>query len=225
MYDEPAMVLEGAHIYVGDRLLLPEVDLEVPTGSHLALSGASGCGKSTLLRVLAGFPPPTTGQLRIDGEVVTSENRHRLRRTLAYVPQTPSLPSGTVVMEYLKEPTLFRTNRGREFEDSEIETEAEALRLPSSLLLQRGDQLSGGEKHRLMLLRGLLLRRRLFVLDELSASLDPASRKAVLRALRRSGATVVSVSHDEHWLAEADTHYEIRAAKLLPLAAKVGATK
>lgn len=218
MYDEPVLVLEGAHIYVGDRLLLPEVDLEIPFGSHVVFSGASGSGKSTLLRVLSGFPPPSTGQLRIDGDVVTGENRHRLRQILAYVPQTPSLPSGVEVMEYLKEPTRFRSNRGTELKDGQIEGAAEALRLPSSLLLQRGNQLSGGEKHRLMLLRGLLLGRRVFVLDELSASLDPASREAALTALRRTGATVVSVSHDEKWIAEADLHYEIRAAKVVPVA-------
>lgn len=221
MYDNPALVLEGAHIYVGDRLILPEVDLEVPSGAHLVLSGPSGSGKSTLLRVLAGFPPPSSGQLRIDGEVVTSENRHRLRRILAYVPQRPSLPSGQGVMEYLKEPTRYRSNRGTEFKDNDVEAAAEALRLPASLLLQRGDQLSGGEKHRVMLLRGLLLGRRVFVLDELSASLDPASRKAALGALRAASATIVSVSHDERWIADADAHYEIRAARLVPVAAEV----
>ena len=220
VYDQPALVLEGAHIYVGDRLLLPEVDLQVPSGSHVVISGASACGKSTILRVSAGFPPPSTGQLRIDGDVLTGENRHRLRRNLAYVPQTPSMPSGIEVMEYLKEPTRFRSNRGRELNDSNVEAEADALRLPSSLLLQRGDQLSGGEKHRLMLLRGLLLGRRVFILDEVSASLDPASRKAALKALRSAEATVVSVSHDERWIGEADFHYEIRAAKLVPVAAK-----
>ncbi len=214
-YDQPALALEGAHIYVGDRLLLPEVDLVVPAGTHVAISGASGSGKSTLLRVLAGFPPPSTGQLRVDGEVVTGENRHRLRRRLAYVPQTPRLPGETLVMEYLKEPGHFRSNRDVSLDDIAVEAEAEKLRLPSSLLLQRTNQLSGGEKHRLMLLRAMLLNREVFLLDELSASLDPASRSAALEALRTRGSTVVSVSHDERWIEDAEYHYEIRAARLV----------
>lgn len=213
-YDQPALALEGAHIYVGDRLLLPEVDLAIPEGSHIAISGASGSGKSTLLRVLAGFPPPATGQLRVDGEVLTGQNRRQLRRKLVYVPQTPRLPGAMDVMDYLKEPGQFRSNRGLSLDDFRIEVEAEALRLPSSLLLQTTNQLSGGEKHRLMLLRGLLLDRRVYLLDELSASLDPASRSAVLDALRAKGSTVVSVSHDERWIEDADYHYEIRAARL-----------
>ncbi|MFP4408659.1 MAG: ATP-binding cassette domain-containing protein [Spirochaetaceae bacterium] len=214
-YDQPALALEGAHIYVGERLLLPEVDLVVPMGSHLAISGASGSGKSVLLRVLAGFPPPSTGQLRVDGEVVSGENRHRLRRRLAYVPQTPRLPGATLVMEYLREPTRFHSNRGVHLNDLTLEAEAEELRLPSSLLLQRTDQLSGGEKHRLMLLRALLLNRQVFLLDEFSASLDPASRGAALETLRQRGSTIVSVSHDERWIEDAEYHYEIRAARLV----------
>ena len=118
-------------------------------------------------------------------------------------------------MDYLKEPGRFRSNRGLSLDDFTIEVEAEALRLPSSLLLQTTDQLSGGEKHRLMLLRGLLLDRSVFLLDELSASLDPASRSAALDALRAKGSTIVSVSHDDRWIEDADCHYEIRAARLV----------
>lgn len=221
-YENPALRLEGAHIYVGDRLLLPDVDLTVPRGRHLVLRGPSGSGKSRLIKTLAGFPPPATGQLLVGGRVLSRANRRLLRGEISYVPQLPRLPAGVAVMEYLREPFAYREHRGRRFSETRVEEEADRLRLPSSLLLQRTDQLSGGEAHRVMVLRGLLLEKRIFLLDEVSASLDPESREALLAALGSAASTVVSVSHDERWIEKADDVYELRAARLVSVGGSNG---
>lgn len=213
-YHPPALALEGAHIYAGEKLLLPEVDLAVERGEHLVIRGESGSGKSTLLKVLCGFPLPATGRLLLDGEPMTPALRGTLRSEIAYVPQQPRLPADSAVMEYLRTPLAYRANRATRVSDREIEAVAEELRLSASLLLQRTSQLSGGEAHRVMVARAILLSRRLFILDEVSASLDPRSRAALLAALAIRSATVVSVSHDARWCSCADRVCELRSARL-----------
>lgn len=181
-----------------ERAGLDGVDLTLTRGKTVALVGASGSGKTTLLKTLAGLLEAESGTAACDeGEPlpVASVGREAL-----LVPQEPEVFSGTV-RENL---TL-----GTDLDDAAIyaalaATRADAVvdRLPGGLdgeLAQRGLSVSGGEKQRLALARGLLhaAGRSLVLLDEPTSSLDPATETAVYRGLLSNlrNAAVVSSVH------------------------------
>src|SRR5579862_4372992 len=83
--------LKGISKRYGDAFAVHPLDLTMPPGQTTALIGPSGCGKSTLLRMIAGLIPPTTGDVFIDGQAVTTDTVLRLRRQIGYVIQDGGL--------------------------------------------------------------------------------------------------------------------------------------
>jgi putative spermidine/putrescine transport system ATP-binding protein len=173
------------------------LDLTVYEGEFLSLLGPSGCGKTTTLNLIAGFVPPTAGQIVIDGEDVTARPAHL--RGLGVVFQSYALFPHLSVRENVAFGLRERRVPAAEI-DRRVGEALELVRLDRAGR-QRPSELSGGMQQRVALARALVYRPRVLLLDEPLAALDRKLREGMrdeLRAIQRTvGITTIFVTHDQ----------------------------
>lgn len=200
---EQAVVFDGVFAAGDDGDILHGVSFSLARGEKAALTGPSGAGKSTVLAAMLGFRPPRAGSIWVHGMELTEGTVGAIRRSLTFVFQEPVLGADTV-REALLLPFSFRAYRGARPSEAVLARALADVALSPAILQKRTDVLSGGEKQRLALARGLLLGHSLCVLDEISSALDAASKATVYQTLSRPELTVLAVSHDAAWLDRCD---------------------
>lgn len=185
------------------QVALAPTDLKFESGRTTVLIGPSGCGKSTILRLVVGLIQPTSGEVRFEGRVLEPKNVLELRRRMGYVIQEGGLfPHLTALDNILLLPRhLHRSEKEMRARLTEL---CDLTCLPSEALAHYPVELSGGQRQRVSLIRALMLRPEVLLLDEPLAALDPMVRatlqtelKAIFQQLRQ---TVILVTHE---LAEA----------------------
>jgi multiple sugar transport system ATP-binding protein len=184
-------------VYPGGTQALYDCSLSIADGELLVLVGPSGCGKSTLLRLLAGLEAPTRGAIRIDGRVVNDESPQS--RNVAMVFQDYALYPHMTVRENLAFPLRMK-RLARDDVARRVAKTAELLEL-GTLLDRLPRQLSGGQRQRVAMGRALVREPAAFLLDEPLSNLDAKLRgqvRAEIETLqRRTGATMLYVTHDQ----------------------------
>jgi putative ABC transport system ATP-binding protein len=180
---------------------LSDVDLVVDSGRITVLQGPSGSGKTTLLTLAGCLARPTSGRVRLDGEVVSGLperfSAELRRRCFGFVFQQFNLIAGLSVRDNVMLPA-YPTGIGQRA----LVARADALlaRLDLARRAQaRVESLSGGEQQRTAIARALINDPPVFIADEPTANLDSALSAAfldVVAALRDEGRTVVLSSHD-----------------------------
>ncbi len=188
-----------------DRPALDRVSLWVPPGQVTVLTGPSGCGKSTLLAVLLGFVRPEQGLVTVGGQDLAGLDPVSWRRQVAWVPQRPTLLTGTV---------LDNVRLGTTASVGEVESALRSVGLPPGSLpdgvhtwvADGGVGLSAGQRQRVALARAVLRDARLVLLDEPTSHLDADSEAVVLAAIARltPRRTVLAVAHRPSVLTIAD---------------------
>ncbi|MFT4229468.1 MAG: ATP-binding cassette domain-containing protein [Microbacterium sp.] len=186
-------------VYDDGTTAVDALDLEVPTGTLLALVGPSGCGKTTSLRMINRLIDPTSGTITLDGMDVLSTDRVTLRRKIGYVIQHAGLfPHRTVVDNVAALPRLLggdrRTTRTRALELLEI------VGLDDRFADRYPWQLSGGQQQRVGVARALATDPPFLLMDEPFSAVDPIVRAQLqdefLRLQAEIGKTIVMVTHD-----------------------------
>jgi ATP-binding cassette subfamily C protein CydD len=182
-----------------DRPALAGLDLAIDRGETLALVGPSGAGKSTLAALLLRFIAAERGTIAVDGVDLSSLDPRNWRRSVAWVPQDPTLFSGTVADNIaLGDPGASRA-RIEAAADSAGATEfIDALPgTYGAILGEGGTTLSGGQRQRLAIARAFLRDAPLVILDEFTAHLDPDTEEALLGAAGRllEGRTALLIAH------------------------------
>lgn len=181
---------EDVGVRLGQQQVLDGVDLAVYGHGITVVLGPSGSGKSTLTRLTNRLLDPTHGIVRFHGTDLRDLDVLELRRTVGMVFQRPTLFGGTVRDD------LAATHVG------DAPAQATMLRrvgLDDGFLERDGSTLSGGEAQRVCLARALLMRPRVLVADEPTASLDHDSTLALerlARGLADDGVPVLWVTHD-----------------------------
>lgn len=173
------------------------VSFELQAGSVLSLLGPSGCGKTTTLRMIAGFEPPTGGQISIAGRDIT--NLAARRRNIGMVFQSyalfPHLSVAENVAFGLETRHVNRTDRERR-----IRKVLDIVRM-SGFETRMPKLLSGGQQQRIALARALVIEPDLLLLDEPLSALDlklrEEMRDEIHRIVRELGITTVFVTHDQ----------------------------
>ena len=181
---------------------LRDVDLKVPRGRFLAVSGRSGAGKTTLLNVIGGLDRPSSGRVVVDGEDVTAldEAGHvRLRREkVAYIFQSFGLISILSAAENVELPLRLRGTDPDERRDR-VEEALERVGL-AERSRHRPYELSGGEQQRVAIARALVTRPKLLLADEPTGQLDAATGRSIMELQRsvveNEGVTAIIASHD-----------------------------
>jgi spermidine/putrescine transport system ATP-binding protein len=180
-----------------DVAAVDDISVEIQAGEFFSLLGASGCGKTTTLRMVAGFEPPTSGKILLDGTDVGRWAPHR--RNVNTVFQSYALFPFLTVAENvafgLKYKSVPKSER-----DSRV-TDALAMVQLSGYENRRTNQLSGGQQQRVALARALVLRPSVLLLDEPLGALDAKLRRTLqveLGALQKQvGITFLYVTHDQ----------------------------
>jgi putative ABC transport system ATP-binding protein len=195
--------------------ILKGIDLEIPRGQFAAVMGPSGSGKSTLLGLLAGLDSPTSGQIMLDGEEITSLGEDQMAllrgRKIGFVFQSYHLiPTLTAEENVLLPMELAGSNHGGRARARDL--------LERVGLGGRRDhypvQLSGGEQQRVALARAFALHPPILLADEPTGNLDSATGQVVLDLMlalnREQGATMVLVTHEESIAGCADRRILLR---------------
>lgn len=218
-------VVKGYRTAAGYVPVLRGLDLAVPAGEMLAITGASGVGKSTLLHVLGTLDPPESGTITVAGEDVLHLPEPRLRafrnKTMGFVFQFHHLLPEFTALENVAMPLLIARVPG-------AEARASARRLLEELELgerahHRPGAMSGGEQQRVAVARALACAPRALLADEPTGNLDRETGErlhALLRRLNREkGITVVVVTHNERLAAACDRTLRLEAGVLRPVPA------
>ncbi|WP_280259633.1 metal ABC transporter ATP-binding protein [Nocardia abscessus] len=196
----PAIEVLGVTVHYGETPALEDVDLTVPSGRVCGLIGMNGSGKSTLFKTIMGLVAPDRGTVRINGGAPVAARRAGI---LGYVPQSEdvdwSFPLSVrdVVMTG-RYGRLGFTRRARKADRDAVAHALERVELTDLADRQIG-QLSGGQKKRAFLARGLAQGATVLLLDEPFAGVDKRSEAtitALLRELAADGATILVSTHD-----------------------------
>jgi ATP-binding cassette subfamily B protein len=224
--DQPTDDMQG-HIELKDVLfeyeegqpVLDGFDLDIQSGESIAFVGHTGAGKSTIAKIISRFYEFQEGDILIDGRDVRSFDLESYRSRLGIVPQSPFLFSGTI---------MDNIRYGRpEATDEEIEEIAYSIgegewleTIPGGLYSdvgERGSRLSMGQRQLVALLRVLVQRPAIFILDEATASIDPFTEMQIQQALDiiLSQSTSILIAHRLSTVRSADRIIVIREGEII----------
>ncbi len=205
--------------YKPGRRVLDQFSLTIQPGENVAFVGHTGAGKSTLAKLIARFYEFQGGAIRIDGRDIRMFDLHSYRRQLGIVSQSPFLFSGTIMDN-------IRYSRP-EATDAEVEAVAYSIgggewleTLPDGLQTdvgERGAHLSMGQRQLVSLLRVLLQRPAIFVLDEATASIDPFTETQIQEALDLilAQSTSILIAHRLSTVRSADRIIVLRQGQII----------
>lgn len=207
-FEKEIAISNLSYTYPEGKRVLKEFDCTIRKGEYIGIRGSSGIGKSTLFNLLLGFLKPDGGEIRIDGVLLSAENRKLWHRRIGYVPQGVFILDGTLAENVAlgccdiskeKVKRILRQVRLDEWVDE----------LPQgidTLLGESGARLSGGQKQRVGIARALYKEADILLLDEATSALDTATEceiNEMICGLRNDyrGLTVLSIAHRESSLA------------------------
>lgn len=203
-YMKPAIEVREATFHYGSRQALNGLSFSIRQGAKVALMGPNGAGKSTLIALLNGLEQPSSGEVTIFGEPMSSSNAQLLRRRIGVVYQDPD---DQIFSPTVGEDVAFGPRNLGLDETSVQQRVAEALH---AVGLEGFDsrspfELSYGQKRRVAIAGVLAMKPDVIVLDEPMAFLDPKSRdqlQQLLEAMHSDGLTVIVATHDVDFAAE-----------------------
>jgi putative ABC transport system ATP-binding protein len=210
-------------IYITDEvetLALNGISFEIDRGEYVSIEGPSGCGKSTLLSILGLLDTPKSGRYELNGTDVTNlspGDMARIRnREIGFIFQNFNLIGELSVQANVELPLLYR---GLSKTERQLRT-AEVLQQVG--MTHRANhypaQLSGGQQQRVAVARALAGRPSLLLADEPTGNLDSQNGEAVMELLgqlHQAGATIVMVTHDRRYAAQAPRRIGLLDGKIV----------
>ena len=193
--------IENLTVSYGDKVILNELNLQIPKGKITALIGPNGCGKSTLLKTVARILSPKQGQILLQGESLHKQDTRQVARKLALLPQAPITPEGVTIRElvgYGRAPWGSRWGRLSDEDRAIVQHALEQVGL-LELADRPATDLSGGQRQRAWIAMILAQKTDLVLLDEPTTWLDIAHQIELLKLMRelnQQGKTIVVVLHD-----------------------------
>ena len=178
-----------------NKTILEDITISINPGDYISIVGPSGSGKSTFLKLCCHLISPTEGEIIYKGKSIMEHNPTELRKNIAYCFQTPYL-FGETVMDNISFPYSIR---GIKADLKRAEELLSLFNLDKDYLKKEVKNLSGGEKQRIALIRTLLFKPEILLLDEVTSALDVDNTvivENVMKSLNESGITILWVTHN-----------------------------
>jgi polar amino acid transport system ATP-binding protein len=216
---EPIISIKSVSKSYGATMVLKDVSFDVMKGEAVCIIGPSGSGKSTLLRCINALVSISAGSIQVEGQEVHDPHLDKrvLRQKIGMVFQQYNLfPHRTVLQNVMMAPLHVL---GRE--KQEVEAQAKGLLAKVRLAdkeSQYPGQLSGGQQQRVAIARSLAMNPDIMLFDEVTAALDPETKKEVLftiRELAEEGMTCILVTHEMAFAREVAGHIYFTDAGLI----------
>lgn len=194
------ITLKDIGLTLGNKQIFDSFNLTIKKGEKVILKGPSGSGKSSLLNLIQGFILPDSGRIYCNDLQLTPKNVMKIRQQIAFIPQDIRFKQQTLY-ETIKEVFQFKCNHSGKPDKKSILKNFALFNMAESLLEQETEKLSGGERQRAAMVIAILLKRKIILLDEATASLDgPLKEKTLTYFLGKKEYTLLAITHDEVWL-------------------------
>ncbi len=196
---EEIIKIENVSFNYHNRTIFKDFNLSIQKGDFLCILGESGSGKSTLLGLILGLLKPNLGRIKIFNETLDSNNAF-LRQKIGYIAQGNSLFPH---LNALQNMTFCLNLQGIDKQAAQKEAKVLALKmgLDENIMDKFPNELSGGQAQRVGIIRGIIHRPELILLDEPFSALDSSNRKNLQDLIKEihqnSHATFIMVTHDE----------------------------
>ena len=194
--------IRGVSLQYGDRQVIKHVSVQIEQGEFFVIIGPNGAGKTTLLKALSGLHSLVGGDIYVHQRPIADYAKKELARTLTLVPQQinadfPFTVAETVLMGRYPHLGLLAVEGKKDLEMAEQAMEFTEV---GHLADRRLGQISGGERQRVIIARAICQQSKILLLDEPTASLDPAHQLRIMDLMERlrceAQITIVIVSHD-----------------------------
>lgn len=178
-----------------NKSILKDITMSINSGDYLSIVGPSGSGKSTFLKLCCHLIIPTEGTIIYKYKSILEHNPMELRKSIAYCFQTPYL-FGETVMDNISFPYSIRNLK---VDLNRVEELLLLFNLNKEYLKMDVKNLSGGEKQRIALIRTLLFKPDILLLDEVTSALDVDNTlivENIMNLLNKNGTTILWVTHN-----------------------------
>jgi len=181
--------------------VIKNISMKLTKGSRIGFVGVTGSGKSTLLDIIMGLLQPTGGEITIDGQLITNENRRAWQAHVAHVPQNIYLSDSTI-----EENIAFGVSKEK-IDHKQVEKAAKQAQIAElidgwqegyqTFVGERGIRLSGGQRQRIGIARALYKKANVLIFDEATSALDNETEQAVMEAIEGLGRdlTILIIAH------------------------------
>jgi ABC-type bacteriocin/lantibiotic exporter with double-glycine peptidase domain len=200
----------------GDTIILRNSSLSINPGEKIGIIGPSGSGKTTLLRLLDLYIEPDAGRILLDGIDIQTVSLAELRRSIAWVSQTPELFAESII-DNMRDGDISRVITPEELTWASRSANVDEFlgALPMGMdtkVAENSASLSGGQKQRIAIARALLKRAPIICMDEPTSALDNKSEKLILQSIGQmiENKTVLLATHRLPLLNLMDTIYVLK---------------
>ena len=207
--ESAAICMSGVHFAYDTERILNDLSVQIPSGKHVAIVGPSGSGKSTIFSLLMKFYQNYQGSIQIGQQELKDLSPNQVRQMISYIPQDNTLFHGT-----LRENLLYGKNSGVSEERLyDILEQLDLIKLVDELekgidtkISDSGTGLSEGQKQRFNIARAFMVDHPIYLLDEVTASLDSVTESIISKAIDKftAGKTRLTIAHRLNTVREAD---------------------
>ncbi len=214
----PVLEFRGVNTHYGPVHILKDVDIEIFAGEIVCLLGGNASGKTTTLKAVLGMVTPTTGDVLLDGEVVSeAPTSYRVEHGVSMVPENRRLFKRMTVLENLEIGAYLR--RDTENLADDLEQIFELFPRVKERLSQKAGTLSGGEQQMVAVGRALMAKPKVLLMDEPSMGLAPvlvSQNFEIIEQINEAGTTVFVVEQNANMaLSIADRGYVLQTGQIV----------
>jgi len=215
---KPVLEFRGINVHYGPVHVLKDMDIAIYPGELVCLLGGNASGKTTTLKAILGMVQPSSGDVVIDGDIVTDDTTAEIvSRGVTMVPENRRLFKRMTVKENLEIGAYLRTDR--ENLDAEMEHIFEMFPRVKERLSQKAGTLSGGEQQMVAVGRALMAKPKVLLMDEPSMGLAPVLVQQnfdIIERINNEGVTVFMVEQNANMaLSIADRGYVLLTGRIV----------